>query len=591
MKKIVELLANIDGEEVENAGVDIMSFVEDPAIGIDFLAFSQEEFVEPKSGESEDEFIGRCIPVLLDEGYPQEQAIAICYSYWEGKMESENCEECGEDFLYENPCQEGWIAYGTKIKNGRRVPNCIPIENSVNFDAIEIDGKIAFDNILAAIMFAQEIGCEGYHKHEYEGKTWYMPCKSHDESFESYSNYPKKVKENAARGIGLNEEVENKCATQVGKIRAQQLAQGKPISFETVKRMYSYLSRAAAYYNPEDTQACGTISYLLWGGEEALKWSERMIQQKQQEEIVKIASEEGFGELIPNDAIYIDITKGKFSTIGDFLKGIISLDILGKRVRKNEKPEQKFRYAGPPAERNFCKAMKRLNKIYTLPEIDEMETRGINGTFAPSGESSYSIFEFKGGVSCKHFWEELEVFRSDEGQLVMISRGPAAGNAGKSNNQTSPSPDGAVNNNASLKYPGSFQFKVEDEEKRIVVGPAMVPNKLILRKDEMGNLYHVYFSKKTIRELAEKFFKYQNQNNTDVNHDEEVTQGNTLIESWIVENPQMDKATHLGFNVPEGTWMTSYKVNDENTWKMIKEGRIKGFSVAGNFISKNTKLA
>ena len=83
---------------------------------------------------------------------------------------------------------------------------------------------------------------------------------------ESYSDYPSGVKNNAKRGLELNEKVNNKCATQVGKIRAQQLAQGKPISEETIKRMYSYLSRAEEYYDENDKEACGTISYLLWGG-------------------------------------------------------------------------------------------------------------------------------------------------------------------------------------------------------------------------------------------------------------------------------------------------------------------------------------
>ena len=91
---------------------------------------------------------------------------------------------------------------------------------------------------------------------------------------ESYSDYPKAVSNNAQRGINLNEKVNNKCATQVGKVRAQQLAQGKAISVETIKRMYSYLSRAEEYYNPNDKEACGTISFLLWGGLAAKRWSE-----------------------------------------------------------------------------------------------------------------------------------------------------------------------------------------------------------------------------------------------------------------------------------------------------------------------------
>jgi hypothetical protein len=90
---------------------------------------------------------------------------------------------------------------------------------------------------------------------------------------ESYTDYPSGVKNNAKRGLELNEKVNNKCATQVGKVRAQQLAQGKPISLETIKRMYSYLSRAEEYYDESDTTACGTISYLLWGGKAGLRWA------------------------------------------------------------------------------------------------------------------------------------------------------------------------------------------------------------------------------------------------------------------------------------------------------------------------------
>ena len=96
---------------------------------------------------------------------------------------------------------------------------------------------------------------------------------------ESYSDYGSGISNNAKRGIELNEKNGNKCATPVGKIRAQQLAQGKPISVETIKRMYSYLSRAEEYYDESDTSACGTISYLLWGGKSALSWSRNKLRE------------------------------------------------------------------------------------------------------------------------------------------------------------------------------------------------------------------------------------------------------------------------------------------------------------------------
>lgn len=97
--------------------------------------------------------------------------------------------------------------------------------------------------------------------------------------FESYSDYPDAVSNNAMRGISLNEKVNNQCATQVGKVRAQQLANKEPISVETIKRMYSYLSRAEEYYDENDTKACGTISYLLWGGLAGKRWAESKLKE------------------------------------------------------------------------------------------------------------------------------------------------------------------------------------------------------------------------------------------------------------------------------------------------------------------------
>ncbi len=91
--------------------------------------------------------------------------------------------------------------------------------------------------------------------------------------FESYSDYPDSVSNNAKKGIELNEKQGNKCATQVGKVRGQQLAKKEKISVETIKRMYSYLSRAQTYYDEGDTTSCGYISYMLWGGLSAKRWS------------------------------------------------------------------------------------------------------------------------------------------------------------------------------------------------------------------------------------------------------------------------------------------------------------------------------
>jgi len=96
---------------------------------------------------------------------------------------------------------------------------------------------------------------------------------------ESYRDYPDSVANNAKKGIELNEKQGNKCATQVGKVRAQQLAQKQPLSVATIKRMYSYLSRAQEYYDEGDTTSCGYISYMLWGGLSAKRWAESKLKE------------------------------------------------------------------------------------------------------------------------------------------------------------------------------------------------------------------------------------------------------------------------------------------------------------------------
>ena len=109
------------------------------------------------------------------------------------------------------------------------------------------------------------------------GSLW---AEHNRQRFESYSDYGQEIRSNAKRGIELNEKHGNKCATQTGKVRAQQLADGKAISLSTIKRMHSYLSRAETYYdNADDTSDCGYISYLLWGGKSALSWSRNKLRE------------------------------------------------------------------------------------------------------------------------------------------------------------------------------------------------------------------------------------------------------------------------------------------------------------------------
>lgn len=130
-----------------------------------------------------------------------------------------------------------------------------------------------------------------------------------------------------------------------------------------------------------------------------------------------------------------------------------------------------------------------------------------------------------------------------------------------------------------------YQLKEVDAEKRILLGVALVPQKQIYRNDEDMGEYYIYFSKDTIRKASELFLKGYNQNNVTYEHEYPVD-GMSVVESWLVDDPKMDKAVKYGYDVPEGTWMISMKVENEEVWQSVKAGKVKGFSIEGYFADK-----
>ena len=557
IKKIVELEIDLDNLELEEMGVEVVSFVEEPAIEVDFMAFAKEDFVKPESGESKEDFISRCMPIVTGEGYDGDQALAICYSYYDEEFDG-----------LEDACWPGYEAIGTKEKDGRQVPNCVPIENSMEFA--------------------------------------------------SYNDYPESAKNAAKRALEWRDShPDQDCGTRVGWTRANQLANGENISEETIARMASF-ARHLQYKDVPYSEGCGGLMVDAWGGQAGIEWAKNKLDSireesgadtsalnpyidygddlkkkdtfsddeytEEQKIILEWAKEHG--EQITEDYTAIDPNE-EFSSVTDIAKAVQGLDILGKLgVRKDEPAQIKYRYTGPSAERGFCKAMLSLNKVYSEDDMNTLEGRlsSINPNMGPGGRNRYDVFAYKGGVNCRHYWSKVALFKPENSRRVlMIDQGPAAGDAGKSNNSNQPSPAGSVRNNASLR----FSFNVMDDEKRIVAGPLMVPNKFIIRRDENGDPYYVFFSKDTIRRIQERFNKQQRQNVTDVDHDGNILDNNILLEQWIIESRVHDKSRYYGYNeLPTGTWFGVYKVNDDTVWDRIKAGKLKGFSIAGDFINK-----
>jgi hypothetical protein len=235
--------------------------------------------------------------------------------------------------------------------------------------------------------------------------------------FKSYSDYPDSVKNNAKAVLKwVDENGWGSCGTDVGKQRANQLANGEPISEDTIKRMYSYLSRHEVDLQSSKSydDGCGKLMYDSWGGKSALSWAESKINSIEREKM----------------------SKQRFQT---------------------------------------------------------------------------------------------------------------------------------------------------DDEKRIVLGPAMIPDQKIFRKDRNGDPYYVFFTAETIKMIAEKYMRNKYLDNNDQMHDGKAVNDVYVFESWIKESEE-DKSSKYGYNdLPIGTWFVSMKVKNENVWNKVKAGELNGFSVSGFF--------
>lgn len=273
----------------------------------------------------------------------------------------------------EDACWEGYEAIGTKIVDGKEVPNCVPVKMT------------------------------------------------EDDFAESISDYPEGVKEAAKKAVAHAEKNGwGSCGTGVGKQRASQLAKGEPISVDTIKRMYSYLSRHRGDLKSSKSylHGCGKLMYDAWGGEAGLTWAERKLSQLEKQKMT---------------------------------------------------------------------------------------------------------------------------------------------------------------------------FAVADEDKQILVGAAMIPNKMIHRYDELGNLYYVFFSKASIRKMADKFLKQKRTDETSIEHNGIKLGADKVYvtESWISEDPIKDKSNLYGFELPAGTWFIQMRVEDKKIWKLVKDNMLTGFSVEGLFAEKS----
>jgi len=126
-----------------------------------------------------------------------------------------------------------------------------------------------------------------------------------------------------------------------------------------------------------------------------------------------------------------------------------------------------------------------------------------------------------------------------------------------------------------------IELKTMDEEQRLVIGLALVPDKKIYRNNGVSE-YNITFSKETVRKAAEKYLKSLKIHNATVEHEMEV-KGVYLTESWIVEDTEKDKTAVYGLKAAKGSWAVAMRIENEEVWKDVKEGKYLGFSIEGMF--------
>ena len=276
-------------------------------------------------------------------------------------------EETGVEMETElkKPCWDGYEQYGMKMKNGKKVPNCIPINNSEDIKLKEIDGEIVYKTQEEAEAAALEKGCKGYHEHEEDGIIWFMPCESHDA-------IPK-----------LSEEQ--------GGLMLEHL-KGEKI---------------------DDEWVITDVRDVCDDNVSNEEWINASIVNKETT-LSKIKKVIGLADEIKskkNGSSFSTLDSDNYKIRYQYFK-----KSNAKSIQKDADGKRKSSYK----TRKFCENMMDLSRagtVYTLEDIDKASRAGVNGGFSPSGKKTYDLFKYKGGCYCRHAWKQV-LYRRKKGADV-----------------------------------------------------------------------------------------------------------------------------------------------------------------------------
>jgi hypothetical protein len=507
-KKVIDLEIIDDMEE---SGTQRISLVDSPAIEKDWMYFKKvEQFVTPESGESESDYMGRCVPTLIDEGKDQDQAVAICISTYEnmGRVFEFDAfadypwDECIADSEKRGLDPDsaarlcGWIKANMEINTSGLSPYVQQVDKKkkdlvtkpVNMQAIVDKAKtLGFS--------AEDFTTNGleFHK-EYEGIDLKLA--------KGYTVYKYEGP--------INSDSRDFCRQMVGLDRFY--------TFEEI----SQLSQTDP--NPGFGLG-GSDNYSIWkylGGPNCHHFWQKFYVTEE-----GAVQNKGKAPGTPGTPMVDRSNSGyAFAEVGDLKVG----DAVSWKTA-DQNPRGRIRDI--------------VYEAKTVPGTDFK----IEGTETDPGY----IIEIYEEVDGK--WNPTDRFVGRKADSIL--------------------------KNVELRT----QNFATVEDKKELVGIVAIPDMEIYRKDKQGNPYYVKFSKDVIRRMAEKFMREQRLSDTNIGH-EDVNADSYVYESWVIEH-EGDKAnTVYGLDAPIGSWAIKMKVVNPSVWAQVKAGKLRGFSLEGEFLSK-----
>ena len=232
-------------------------------------------------------------------------------------------------------------------------------ETGQKFSLKKIDGKEVYETIEEAENKANEMGCMGYHEHEEDGKTYYMPCQEHTDlktpCWDGYEQIGTKIKD------------------------------GKEVPNCVPLNITENLTKAI-------------LEELQDKGENEEMEGYELIDSRPANEYDKIL----------NESLNFATDLASVPTSTPNKKSSQDTSIIKVRYRY---------YGSNNPQREFCQKMWAAKKVYRMEDLDKESSD--NSELAPKGSNTYNLWLYKGGVNCQHYWERRTYLRKNNERITV----------------------------------------------------------------------------------------------------------------------------------------------------------------------------